>query len=268
MELAGAVAVVTGGTGAIGQAVVTDLEKAGAVPVAWDMFTDGADQRTLACDVGSADAVEETMDRTVERFGVPSLLVTVAAVSGGFSPLATKAGTDEEWDRVLTGPEDWHRVLTTNVIGVANCMRSFARRRAGADGTSHIVNISSVSAWPTVEPGLIAYSASKSALNQLTRCAAAELGPLGIRVNAVGPGLMETPMQGPNRPSATTATKSSDARPAAFGQSVTKYVPIEQRLGRAEDIAQAVLATVRMDWVTGQIIYADGGLSFRSPVTT
>jgi NAD(P)-dependent dehydrogenase (short-subunit alcohol dehydrogenase family) len=232
------------------------------------MFTEGADDRVVACDVGRPESVEEAMAQTVERFGVPSVLVTVAAISGGFSPLATKAVTDDEWARVLTGPEDWQRVLTTNVIGVANCMRAFARRLAAAKQPGHIVNISSVSAWPTVEPGLIAYSASKSALNQLTRCAAAELGPLGIRVNAVGPGLMETPMQGPSRPGSAPATKASDARPPAFGEAVTKYVPIEQRLGRGADIAQAVIATLGMDWVTGQIIYADGGLSFRSPVTT
>jgi NAD(P)-dependent dehydrogenase (short-subunit alcohol dehydrogenase family) len=146
-------------------------------------------------------------------------------------------------------------------------MRSFAKRIAGDPRPVAIVNISSISSSLVAEPGLVAYSASKAALNQLTRVAAAELGPLGIRVNAVGPGLMETPMQGPNRPAAGVL-KSSDARPSQFGVAVAKYVPIEQRLGRGDDIAQAVSATLQMDWVTGQIIYADGGLTLRSPVTT
>ncbi|MGH3493033.1 MAG: SDR family NAD(P)-dependent oxidoreductase [Sciscionella sp.] len=266
MDLSGTVAVVTGGTGAIGEAVTARLSAAGATPVAWDLYTEGAGERVVSCDVGRAESVEQAMEQTVTTWGVPTVLVTVAAVSGGFSPLATKA-SGEEWDSVLTAPETWQRVLTTNVVGVANCMRSFARRIAECRRPASIVNISSISSGLVAEPGLIAYSASKAAMNQLTRCAAAELGPLGIRVNGVGPGLMETPMQGPNRPTAGV-TASADARPNAFGSTITKYVPIEQRLGRGDDIAQAVLATLEMDFVTGQIFYVDGGLTLRSPVTT
>src|SRR5215471_2385727 len=106
MELAGAVAVVTGGTGAIGQAIIARFEKQGATAVAWDVFVQGGEERVVACDVGSADSVEQAMEQTVAQWGVPTVLVTVAAVSGGFSPLATRA-TNEEWPRVLTGPEDW-----------------------------------------------------------------------------------------------------------------------------------------------------------------
>jgi len=266
MNIAGAVAVVTGGTGAIGQAVVSRLAELGAKPVAWDVYAGSGEGPTVACDVGVAASVEEAMDRTVAEWGVPSVLVTVAAVSGGFSPLAVSANEDE-WARVLTDPDTWQRVLTTNVIGVANCMRAFAHRLAAERRPGAIVNISSISSSLVAEAGLVAYSASKAALNQLTRCAAAELGPLGIRVNAIGPGLMATPMQGPNRPTAGV-TKQSDARPSDFGLAITKHVPIEQRLGTGEDIAQAVAAVLQMDWVTGQVIYADGGLTLRSPVTT
>jgi NAD(P)-dependent dehydrogenase (short-subunit alcohol dehydrogenase family) len=266
MNVAGAVAVVTGGTGAIGQSIISRLADLGARPVAWDVYVGDDDKQTIACDVGAAASVEEAMDRTAADWGVPAILVTVAAVSGGFSPLAVSAN-DDEWPRVLTDPDTWQRVLTTNVIGVANCMRAFARRLADQGSPGAIVNISSISSSLVAEAGLVAYSASKAALNQLTRCAAAEFGPLGIRVNAVGPGLMATPMQGPNRPSAGV-TKQSDARPSDFGLAVAKYIPIEQRLGQGEDIAQAVAAVLQMDWVTGQIIYADGGLTLRSPVTT
>jgi NAD(P)-dependent dehydrogenase (short-subunit alcohol dehydrogenase family) len=266
MDISGAVAVVTGGTGAIGQSIISRLASLGAKPVAWDVWAADDDKSTITCDVGSAASVEEAMDRTVAAHGVPSVLVTVAAVSGGFSPLATSASEDE-WSRVLTDPDTWQRVLSTNVIGVANCMRAFSHRLATAKRAGAIVNISSISSSLVAEPGLVSYSASKAALNQLTRCAAAELGPLGIRVNAVGPGLMATPMQGPNRPTAGV-TKTTDARPSDFGMAITKYTPIEQRLGGGDDIAQAVTAVLEMDWVTGQIIYADGGLTLRSPVTT
>ncbi|WP_160148723.1 SDR family NAD(P)-dependent oxidoreductase [Amycolatopsis alkalitolerans] len=266
MEIDGAVAVVTGGTGAIGQSVIALLAKHGARPVAWDLYVEGGQDGVISCDVGSAESVEAAMEQTVARWGVPAILVTVAAVSGGFSPLATSA-TGTEWDEVFTAPETWERVLRTNVVGVANCMRSFARRLSDARRPGSVVNVSSISSGPVAEPGLAAYSASKAALNQLTRVAAAELGPLGIRVNAVGPGLMETPMRGPSRPNAGV-TKKSDARPAEFASEIVKHVPIEQRHGRGEDIAQAVAAMLQTDWVTGQIVYADGGLTLRSPVTT
>jgi NAD(P)-dependent dehydrogenase (short-subunit alcohol dehydrogenase family) len=158
-------------------------------------------------------------------------------------------------------------VLRVNVIGVANCMRVFARQLARTGRPGAIVNISSMASGPVAEPGLTAYSASKAAVNQLTRVAAAELGPLGIRVNAVGPGMMAEPMLGPTRPTATSS-KPTDSRPADFALDKVTYVPIEQRHGRGEDIAEAVCAVLQMDWVTGQIIFADGGLTLRSPVTT
>ncbi|WP_169816247.1 SDR family NAD(P)-dependent oxidoreductase [Nocardia miyunensis] len=266
MELDGAIAVVTGGTGAIGRSVIALLEQRGARAVAWDLFAESGSGDVITCDVGSVESVEEAMDRTVAEYGVPTVLVTVAAVSGGISPLATSAN-EQEWERVFTAPETWDRVMRTNVVGVANCMRSFARRVSVTGSSGAILNISSMSSGPVAEPGLAAYSASKAALNQLTRVAAAELGPLGIRVNAVGPGMMATPMGGANRPD-SVATKNSDARPADFASSAVRYVPIEQRHGTGEDIAQAVVALLQTDWVTGQIVFADGGLTLRSPVTT
>ena len=163
MDISGAVAVVTGGTGAIGQAIISRLAGLGAKPVAWDVWVGDGDDQTISCDVGSAASVEEAMDRTVAAHGVPSILVTVAAVSGGFSPLASSANEDE-WSRVLTDPDTWQRVLSTNVIGVANCMRAFSHRLATAKRTGAIVNISSISSSLVAEPGLISYSASKAAL--------------------------------------------------------------------------------------------------------
>ncbi|MGH3632325.1 MAG: SDR family NAD(P)-dependent oxidoreductase [Sciscionella sp.] len=265
MDLTGAVAVVTGATGAMGPKIVSALADRHAVPVGWDVYVEPDDHTSVACDVGDAEAVERAMDETVERWGVPSVLVTVAAVSGGISPRAA-AASEQDWQRVLTAPEAWDRALRTNVIGAANCMRAFAHRLAEQHRPGAIVAISSISSGPVAEPGLVAYSASKAAVNQLTRCAAAELGPLGIRVNAVGPGVMADPMIGPNR--SAGQARPTDARASDFANEVKKHVPIEQRHGRGEDIAQAVCAVLEMDWVTGQIIYADGGISLRSPVTT
>lgn len=262
MQIAGAVAVVTGGTGSIGSAVCAALSAAGATAVAWDVAVDGGAE-AVACDVTDARSVEEAMTTTVDRFGIPSILVTVAGVSGGFSPLASRASGDD-WDRVLTAPDVWSRVLAINVVGVANCMRSFARHLASTARPGSIVNVSSMSGGPQAEPGLAAYSASKAAVNQLTRVAAAELGPLGIRVNAIGPGLMETPMG----VTSGAQTRSGEARPTSIGSELARHHPIEHRLGRSDDIAEAVVALIGAGWITGQVVLADGGLTLRSPVTT
>jgi 3-oxoacyl-[acyl-carrier protein] reductase len=265
LDLTTATAVVTGATGAMGPKIVAALADRGATVVPWDVWVADGDDRTVQVDVTDAESVERAMAATVDRWGVPNALVTVAAVSGGASPIAARA-TEEEWPRVLSAPDTWQRALAVNVVGVANCMRTFAHRLAGEKRPGGIVNISSISSGPVTEPGLVAYSASKAALNQLTRCAAAELGPLGIRVNAVGPGVMSDPMIGPTR--SAGQAKPSDARSASFADGAKKYVPIEQRHGTGEDIAEAVCAMLQMDWVTGQIVFADGGITLRSPVTT
>jgi 3-oxoacyl-[acyl-carrier protein] reductase len=265
MNLSGAVVVVTGRNGAMGPHIMKKLAGLGAQPVAWDVYVEGTDKPTVFCDVGNVASVADAIARTEADWGVPTALVTAAAISGGFSPLAATAAGDD-WEGVLTAPEDWARVLTTNVIGVANCMRVFARRLACDGREGAIVNVSSIGAGPVAEPGLAAYAASKAAINQLTRVAAADLGPLGIRVNAVGVGVMAAPMLGPRRGSG--AIKVSDARPQDFVQDVCRYVPIEQRHGTGDDIAEAVCALLQLRWVTGQVLYADGGLTLRSPVTT
>ena len=162
MDLVGAAAVVTGGTGSIGPKIMAGLAAMGAVPVAWDLFVDGTAERGVACDVGDPDSVEAAMNQTVRQWGLPTVLVTAAAISSGFSPLARSAG-DSDWPFVLTGPSDWERVLRVNVIGVANCMRVFARQLARAGRPGAIVNISSMASGPVAEPGLTAYSASKAA---------------------------------------------------------------------------------------------------------
>jgi NAD(P)-dependent dehydrogenase (short-subunit alcohol dehydrogenase family) len=262
LDLVDAIVVVTGGNGAMGPAIAARLRAIGATPVTWDIYSHG-NQDAVTCDVADAKSVSSAMQQTVDGWGVPTAIVNAAAISGGYSPLAVQAESD--WDRVLTAPEDWTRVLATNVIGVANCMRAFAQRLAQIHKPGAIVNISSIGAGPVAEAGLAAYAASKAAVNQLTRIAAVDLGPLGIRVNAVGAGVMASPMLGPNR---SPGVEPLVARSPGYVADITRYVPIEQRHGRGEDIAEAVCAVLQTGWITGQIIYADGGLTLRSQVTT
>ena len=101
------------------------------------------------------------------------------------------------------------------------------------------------------------YCASKAALSMLVEVAAAEWGPLGLRVNAVAPGVTRTPMLGNSRAASVEGSPwlAGVAERTALG-----------RLGEAGDIAQAVIALHAMEWVTGQVLECDGGLGLHSPI--
>ena len=116
------------------------------------------------------------------------------------------------------------------------------------------VAVSSVSAR-LVDRNMGLYCASKAALSMLVEVAAAEWGPMGLRVNAVAPGVTRTPMLGTSASVETSPWLAGVADRTALG-----------RLGEADDIAQAIIALHSMEWVTGQVLECDGGLSLRSPI--
>jgi NAD(P)-dependent dehydrogenase (short-subunit alcohol dehydrogenase family) len=180
MELAGVDAVVSGGHSGIGAAVVRALAARGARPVVWDV----APGSEIACDVSRPDAVREALRRTLERGAAPRVLVHCAGV-GSLTPLLEMT------------PEEWDRVLAINLRGAMLCMQALAREWVALRQPGAIVCISSISAR-FVDPGMSAYSASKAGLEVLARTAARELGPHGIRVNCVAPGVTDTPLLGRN----------------------------------------------------------------------
>jgi NAD(P)-dependent dehydrogenase (short-subunit alcohol dehydrogenase family) len=253
MELAGAVAVVTGGTGTMGSDIYRALEAGGAVPVRWDAVADTPD--AVSCDVGSPESVEEALAYTVKTYGGPTVLVNAAGVSGGRAVWADSADA-ETWPLVLSHPDAWNAVMSVNVVGLSNTMRAFARQLGETGTPGAIVNITSMSGAEMPDPILAAYSASKAAANMLTRVAARTLGPLGIRVNAVAPGVMETRMRVP----AGMPNPGTSAEAEARAQRVMKATPLGGRLVRPADISAAVMGLLGMDFVTGQVITVDGGL--------
>jgi len=103
------------------------------------------------------------------------------------------------------------------------------------------------------ERGMAHYNASKGAVNQLVRVAARELGPFGIRVNAVAPGATDTPLFAPTK------------LLPGYWERLEERTPIGG-VGTSEQVAEAVLALVRLEWVTGSILTADGGVSLWSPI--
>lgn len=228
--LTGRVAVVTGGASGIGAEIARQLAEQDAIPVVWDV----SDKADITCDVSDHRSVTEAMAQTVERYGVPTILVASAGVwSGG---------------RVIDiDPAEWQRLYSINLHGALYAIQAVARRMVadGLDGS--ILAITSVNSVVT-DAGLATYSSAKAALNMLLQIAAVELGPNNIRVNGLGPGPTATPM--------AKGMLDHDE----YKQELIARTPL-RRVGPVELVAQAAVNLLRSEWVTGQILMADGGSS-------
>jgi NAD(P)-dependent dehydrogenase (short-subunit alcohol dehydrogenase family) len=148
-------------------------------------------------------------------------------------------------------PEEFDQVLGVNLKGAWLAMRAVAGAMTAARAGGAISVVTSVSAR-LVDRGMGTYCASKAGLEMLVKVAAYEWAERGIRVNAVGPGVTRTPMLG-------------RAPETGMTEEVVGRTPLG-RLGEAQDIAEAMTALMALDWVTGQVIMADGGLSLYSPI--
>ena len=191
----------------------------------------------VRCDVTDEASVDAAVAATVERLGPLRLAVNSAAGGSGGELLRTPAA-------------DFARALETDLIGVYCCLRAQARAMREAGGGS-IVNISSI-AGALTHPWMTSYCVSKAGVNMLTRCAADELGAHGIRVNAVMPSLVDTPLVRP-------LTDDAYVR-----EEYLRRIPLG-RLGRPEDVGRVVAALLSdaCGWVTGQCLGVDGGHTLR-----
>jgi NAD(P)-dependent dehydrogenase (short-subunit alcohol dehydrogenase family) len=232
MELAGRIALVTGGGSGIGHAVADRLGREGAAVVTWDLVGDV----DVTVDVAEPLAINAAMADTVRQFGTPTVVVAAAGVGHAAALLDLSV-------------EDWDRVMNVNARGVFLTYRAAARAMIDAGLGGSIVGVSSVNGVLT-DPSLAAYSVSKAAVHHLTKIAAVEWGGHGIRVNAVGPGPTDTPMLAPHMD-------------PEFRELTNAMTPLG-RVGTAEDIAEVILNVVRSDWLTGQCVLADGGASLMS----
>ena len=231
----GPVAVVVGGGSGIGAAVAARQRDGGHTVVVWDV----AGPRDVDCDITDADGVDTALAATEDRHGVPAVLTVSAGI--GHAGLLT----DVE-------PAEWDRVMGVNAKGVWLVMRAVARRWRATGTAGSVVVTSSISSR-VADRNMGLYCASKAALDMVVRVAAAEWGPDGIRVNAVAPGVTRTPMLGP------APTDSG------WLAGVRDRTPLD-RLGRAEDVAEAAVALHGLAWVTGQVLDCDGGLGLASPI--
>jgi len=245
-DFSGKVAVVTGAAGGLGLAIAERLAMDGAAIVLADVDRAGIDTareklvarggRALAQPTDVSDPAEAAalIAHARENFGRLDILVSNAGIGG------THAFLDEPI-------EHWHRVLAVNLTGVFLCGQAAARVMVGQRG-GRIVNIASISG-ARAGSGRTAYGTAKAGVIQLTKQMALELGPLGITVNAVAPGPVDTAL--------TLRDHTPETRTAYHAR-----IPLE-RYGTPQEIAAAVafLASEEAAYVNGQTLFVDGGFT-------
>ncbi len=245
-KLAGQVAVVTGASKGIGASIALHLAAEGAAVVAnYASSKEGAERvvAEITSNGGKAIAVKANMARPDE---IERLFAEAQKAFNRVDILVNNAGVYEFAPLDGITPEFFHRMFDINVLGLILASRE-AVKHFGPEGGS-IVNISSVAATAAL-PNASVYSATKAAVDSLTRCLAAELGPRKIRVNAINPGMVET-----------EGTRSQGIAESDMRQQVESITPLG-RIGQPQDIAPAVvfLASSDAGWITGQTLHIAGG---------
>ncbi|MET9495947.1 SDR family oxidoreductase [Streptomyces sp. NPDC006552] len=243
-DISGRTALVTGSSRGIGFALARGLLEAGCTVVLNGRDPDrlaqaarelGGAVRTAAFDVTDGPAVAAGIADVVQRVGPLDILVNNAGMQLR-APLLEFADAD------------WHRLLDTNLTSAFLVAREVARGMVGR-GRGKIVNICSLQS-EVVRPGIAPYAATKGALKMLTKGMCADWGPSGVQVNGVGPGYIETELTEPL------------VRDEEFSAWVRRRTPAG-RWGRTEDLVGGVLflASPAADFVGGQILYVDGGMT-------
>ncbi|KAF7193145.1 Short-chain dehydrogenase/reductase ABA4 [Pseudocercospora fuligena] len=258
-SLEGKVISITGGASGLGLALGRLLAQRGAILSIADITEEGIDQAKVELEQLSSDStvlaqkvdirqksqVDEWMGNTVSKFGRLDASANVAGVINTIEP--PTALFHEEGEHGAVG---WQWVFDVNVNGIANCLRSELKYlKPGAS----IVNVASIAGLRATPGTPHAYIASKHAVVRLTRSLAQQYGPHGIRINAVAPGAIDTPM--------LRRAREEGKR----GKDQTKLIggsPIE-RAADPEEIAKAVMYLLSNDasFITGAILRVDGGLN-------
>lgn len=238
--------VVTGAAQGIGQSIVSTFADAGAWVAGFDRDQDGLArciraQQLVALDLADREAVHQAFEPIVRAGGIDVLVNAAGGVRGQTArPLAEIV------------PADWQAILAANVETALWCAQAAAPAMA-AKGRGRIVNIASGAGLRPSLTGIAAYTAAKHALVGLTKQLSQDLGPQGITVNAVAPGFVRS----------NPATERQWESYGPEGQARLVASIHTRRLGRAEDIANAVLflASDQASWISGQILSVDGGRS-------
>lgn len=237
------IAVVTGGASGMGKACVEALRDRGAQVVVWDRQ---ADSEGIACDVSSADSIEQALRDTISRFGVPRICINCA----GIAPAQKMVGKNG-----VMPLDEFKQVIDVNLVGTFNVMRVMADAMSrlplsdNAEERGVIINTASIAAYEG-QIGQTAYSASKGGVVAMTLPAARELAQYGIRVNTIAPGLIATPL---------LLTMPQDVQ-----DSLSATVPFPKRFGRPEEFAALVIHIIENVMINGEVIRLDGALRMQA----
>ncbi len=248
MLLKDQVAIVTGGSRGIGKAIVLALAQEGA-KVAFVYKGNQAAAAALEAEVAAAGGVAKAYQGDVaDPESAKRIVAEALSEWARIDILVNNAGVIRDGLFVRMDADAWKQVLATNLDGTFYFARAVVEQMALRQRYGRIVNVSSVAATH-VNAGQANYSASKGAVNSLTRALAVELGSRNVTVNAVAPGFIATDM------SEAVRTKAGDFI-------AKKLVPL-RRLGAPTDIAGVVvfLCSPAAGYITGQVITVDGGLS-------
>lgn len=250
MIFAKQIAIITGGASGMGRACVQKLSALGVQVVVWDKQVDKtADlgiSLALACDVSSAEEVETAMQRTIERVGIPRIVINCA----GIAPAKRMVGKE--------GPmplDAFKQVIDINLVGTFNVMRVVANAmlqleiEANSAERGVLINTASIAAFEG-QIGQLAYSASKGGVVAMTLPAARELAQHAIRVNTIAPGLIATPLL--------------LNMPQEVQDSLAATVTFPKRLGKPEEFAALALHVIENPLINGVVIRLDGALRMQA----
>jgi 3-oxoacyl-[acyl-carrier protein] reductase len=246
-KLAGKVAVVTGASKGIGAAIAKDMAAEGAaVVVNYASSKEGADRVVAAIESngGKALAVRANMAKKAE---IERLFAETKKAFGRLDILVNNAGIYEFFPLEEITAEHFHKQFDLNVLGLILASKEAVKHFGSAGGS--IINISSV-ASTTAPATTSVYSATKAAVDAVTKSLAKELGPRNIRVNSINPGMVET-----------EGVHAAGIMESDFRKDVESRTPLG-RIGQTEDVAPAAvfLASADSSWITGETLVITGGL--------
>jgi 3-hydroxyacyl-CoA dehydrogenase/3-hydroxy-2-methylbutyryl-CoA dehydrogenase len=251
MRIAGKVAVITGGSSGIGQAVVRAfIEKGGRVAifdlneVAGQAMVKELEPAAIFAKTNVSDesSVAAAIAKTMAAFGAIHVCVNCAGIGSAHKTF----GKDGPFPLA-----EWNKTITVNLTGTFNVTRLCAEQMAknapedANGGRGVVINTASVAAFDG-QIGQAAYSASKAGVVGMTLPMARDLSGIGVRVNTIAPGLIETPLLG--------------SLPAEVLDALAKSVLYPKRLGRPQEIAHLAICIVENDYLNGECIRVDGGI--------